>query len=225
MSRRRGLIALGEGAYTVAEIARILQPKITSRKVRYWLNKGILGEPIRWGIPGKPTLLSFEQLLKVRTIQQLRGPLGFPLQKITPAVEKLSSFVFGRLFAEAWYELRFFQTTRGRIGVVDSSNEAVEIETGQWVMPDVFPELEAYMRETRRDWERKEVDVEGFSNIVSNAGVVGGSPTIRGTRLETAFVAHLAEDTPIDNLKDLYPYVEQRDLLQAIRFEGMKLAA
>lgn len=222
---RRGLISLGEGAYTVAEISRILQPDITPRKVRYWLNKGILGRPIRWGTPGRPTLLSFEQLLKVRTVQHLRDPLGFPLQKITPAIEKLSSFVFGRLFAEEWYELRFFQTPRVGIGVVDSLNEAVEVETGQWVMPDVLPELEAYMRRTRRDWERKEVDVEGFSDIVSNAGVVGGSPTIRGTRLETAFIANLAENSNAEDLQLLYPYVERENLIQAIQFEGMKPAA
>ena len=99
-SRRSGLVVLGEGVYTVAEISRIFQPTMTPRKVHYWLKKGIIGEPVRPGAPGRPTLLSFEQLLMVRTVQHLRDKLNFSLQKITPAIQKLSSFVFQRLFDE-----------------------------------------------------------------------------------------------------------------------------
>ena len=91
---------LGEGVYTVAEISRIFQPTMTPRKVHYWLKKGIIGEPVCPGAPGRPTLLSFEQLLMVRTVQHLRDKLNFSLQKITPAIQKLSSFVFQRLFDE-----------------------------------------------------------------------------------------------------------------------------
>jgi hypothetical protein len=47
MGERGGtLIALGEGVYTVPEIARILQPNMTEYKVRRWLHKDLLGEPI-----------------------------------------------------------------------------------------------------------------------------------------------------------------------------------
>src|ERR671910_2179865 len=108
MNERGGtLIALGEGVYTVPEIARILQPNMTEYKVRRWLHKDLLGEPIRWGSTGKPHLLSFQQLLKVRTIQRLRDD-GFSLQRITPAVRKLSSYLWEHLFAEEWHALTFF---------------------------------------------------------------------------------------------------------------------
>jgi uncharacterized protein (DUF433 family) len=225
-NRRSGLIALGEGVYTVAEISRIFQPTMTPRKVHYWLKKGIIGEPVQPGRPGRPTLLSFEQLLMIRTVQHLRDNLDFSLQKITPAIQKLSSFVFQRLFDEEWYQLRFFKTPEGSIGVIDSIDRSVEVDTGQFVMPEVLPELEAFLSKTRHDWERREVDIEGFPHLVSNAGIVGGSPTIKDTRIETAFVAYLAEDLNFKELQDLYPYVEKEALLEAVRFEGVdKLVA
>lgn len=225
-SRRAGLVALGEGVYTVAEISRIFQPTMTPRKVHYWLKKGIIGEPVRPGGPGKPTLLSFDQLLMVRTVQHLRDNLDFSLQKITPAIQKLSSFVFQRLFDEEWYHLRFVKTPEGRIGVIDSRERSVEVDTGQLVIPEVFPELEAFLSKTREEWERREVTIERFPYLVSNAGVIGGSPTIRNTRIETAFVAYLAEDLRFQELQDLYPYVEKEALVEAITFESVdKLAA
>jgi uncharacterized protein (DUF433 family) len=225
-SRRSGLVALGEGVYTVAEISRIFQPTMTPRKVHYWLKKGIIGEPVRPGAPGRPTLLSFEQLLMVRTVQHLRDNLSFSLQKITPAIQKLSSFVFHNLFEEEWYQLRFIPTPEGHIGVVDGRNRSIEVDTGQFVMPEVFPELETFLAKTRQDWERREVSIERFPQLVSNAGIIGGSPTIKGTRIETAFVAYLAEDLSFHELQTLYPYVEKEALLEAIRFEGVdRLAA
>jgi DNA-binding transcriptional MerR regulator len=157
-SRRSGLVALGEGVYTVAEISRIFQPTMTPRKVHYWLKKGIIGQPVRPGAPGRSALLSFEQLLMVRTVQHLREKLNFSLQKITPAIQKLSSFVFQRLFDEEWYQLRFVKTPEGHIGVIDSMNRSVEVDTGQFVMPEVLSELEAFLNKTREDWERREHD-------------------------------------------------------------------
>lgn len=213
------VIALGEGVYTVAEIERIFQPAMTSRKVHYWLGKGILGEPVRPGSPGRPTLLSFEQLLMVRTVQHLRDNLEFSLQKIAPAIEKLSSFVFERLFDEEWYMLKFFSTERGAVGVSDGMDHTIEVDTGQFVMPEALPDLESFLEETRRSWERREVDIEGFPHLVSNTRIVGGSPTIRGTRIETSFVAYLARDVSEDELLGLYPHVERSAIGEAVRFE------
>ena len=221
-NRRRGLVALGEGAYTVAEIARIFQPTMTPRKVHYWLKKGILGEPLRPGSPGYPTLLSFEQLLMVRTVQHLRDNLQFSLQRITPAIEKLSSFVFESLFDDDWYMLRFFESAGGGIGVTDGMDRTIAVDTGQLVIPETLPELEAFIFETRRDWERREVGIKDFPHLVSNAGILGGSPTIKGTRIETAFVAYLAEDLSAEEFHALYPYVAEEALSEAVRFENLE---
>lgn len=220
--RRGALIALGEGVYTVPEVARILKRNnVTESKVRYWLEKDLLGEPVRWGSRGRPHLLSFQQLLKVRTIQRLRDD-GFSLQRITPAVRKLSSYLFEHLFAEEWYELMFFNAGKGRIGVMDSQEQAIEVETGQWIMPQTLSELKNYLRETREEWERREVGIKDFPRLVSNAGIVAGSPTIKGTRVETSFISHMARSLGVDRVLELYPYVDREALLEAAEFEGVR---
>jgi DNA-binding transcriptional MerR regulator len=215
-------IALGEGVYTVPEVARILRRNnVTESKVRYWLEKGLLGEPIRWGSRGRPHLLSFQQLLKVRTIQRLRDD-GFSLQRITPAVRKLSSYLWEHLFDEEWHELTFFPAEGGRIGVMDNQRRAIVVETGQWIMPETLHELEDYLRQTREEWERREVGIKDFPRLVSNAGIVAGSPTIKGTRVETSFISHMARGLGVGRVLQLYPYVDREALLEATEFEGVR---
>ena len=223
MGARRGpLIALGQGVYTVPEIERILQPKMTKYKVGRWLHKGLLGEPIRWGSTGRPHLLSFQQLLKVRTIQELRES-GIPLQRITPAVKILSSRIFEHLFSEEWHELKLFSTSTGRLGVIDDRGEvAVEVETGQRIMPETLTELNDYLRKTRDDWERREIEIERLPRLVSNAGIVAGSPTIKGTRTQTSVVANLAQALGVERVWELYPHLDREAGVQAMSFEGAK---
>lgn len=221
-ARRGALIALGEGVYTVPEVARILRPTMNVYKVRYWLHRGLLGEPIRWGRRGKPHLLSFRQLLRARTIQHLRDELEFPLQKVAPVIEELSKVVFPRVFAEDWHELHFFATQRGEIGVYDG-HQTYEVKTGQLVIPQaVLPEFEGIVRETRRDWVRREVQIEGFPRLVSNAKILGGSPTIKGSRMETSFIAYMAESLGEKEVLKLYPRLDSEALKEAVEFEDVK---
>ncbi len=224
MGKRRGaLIELGEGVYTVPEIARILQPNMTEYKVRYWLvDKRLLGEPLRWGSTGRPHLLSFQQLLKVRTIQDLREKLKFPLQKVTPVIEELADVAF---LNKEWHNLRFFPTPNNEIGVSDG-DQYYEVKTHQLMIPEaVYPELENVVREARRDWARGEVDIAEYPRLVSNPGIVAGSPTIKGTRVETSFVANLVQSLGVERVLELYPHLDRDALLQAAKFEGAKLAA
>lgn len=223
-SHRAGLIVLGEGVYTVADVSHVLQPTMTPRKVHYWLKKGILGNPIRPTRTGRPTLLTFEQLLKVRTVQHLRDDLHFSLQRVTASVEELSGWIFQRLFARQWYDLHFYRSPRGAIAVTDGKHD-LEVGTGQLLMPDLLPELDAFLSKTRKDWERRAVDIDGYPRLVSNARVLGGSPVIKGTRMETVFVSHLASELAPKEIVRLYPYVDEDGLHQALKFEGNPLAA
>ena len=222
-TRRQGhLIALGDGVYTIRRVARILRPQgVTVKKIQYWLNKGLLGEPIRRGARGKPHLLSFEQLLKVRTIQQLRNS-GFPLQRITPAIRKLSSYLFEHLFDEEWYELEFFHSGKSGVGVMDSRGRAVEVETGQWIMSETLEELSDFLRKTREDWVRREIDIVGFPRLVSNARILGGAPIVRGTRIETSFLAYMAQSLGEEEVLELYPRLDEDTLQQAVEFEDVE---
>lgn len=175
-SRRRNLIALGQGVYSVAEVSHVLQPTMTARKVHYWLKKGILGPPVRRTRTGRPTLLTFEQLLKVRTVKNLRDNLHFPLQRVTASIEELSGWVFQRLFAQEWYELHFYRSPNGDVAVTDGIHD-LEVGSGQLLMPDLLPELDQFLLRTRKDWERRAVDIDGYPRLVSNARVLGGAPS------------------------------------------------
>lgn len=218
-ARRGALIALGEGIYTVPEVARILNPTMTEYKLRYWLGEGLLGEPVRRGRRGRPHLLSFRQLLQARAIQHLRDTLGFPLQKVRPVIEELSDLVFPRLFDEE-RELRFIRTPRGEVGVFDGAN-TYEVKNRQFMITEaVIPELNDILEETRKDWKSGEVQIEKYPRLVSNAGIVAGSPTIKGTRIETSFVAYLAGSLGVEKVLELYPHLDQEAVLQATGFEG-----
>lgn len=221
--RREPLIALGEGVYTVPEVARILQPTMTEDKLRYWLNEGLLGDPKRRGSRGRPHLLSFEQLLRTRTIQYLRDTLKFPLQQVRPVIQKLSDVAF--LSGKEWHELRFLWTPDGEIGIYDG-DQAYEVKTGQLMIPRaVLPNLEEIVREARRDWVRGEVGITDYPQLVSNARIVAGSPTIRGTRIETSFIAYVVGQLGIERTLEMYSYLSREAVEQAAEFEGVSLVA
>jgi hypothetical protein len=143
---------------------------MTPRKVRNWLRKGILGDPIRPTRTGRPTLLTFEQLLKVRTVQHLRHDLHFSLQRVPLTIEELSSWVFDRLFAKEWYELHSCRSPTDAVAVTDGRHD-LEVGSGQLLFPDVLFGLDAYMHKTRFDWERRAIDIEDFPRLVSNAHI------------------------------------------------------
>jgi uncharacterized protein (DUF433 family) len=86
----------------------------------------------------------------------------------------------------------------------------------------VYPELENVVREARRDWARGEVDIAKFPRLVSNPRVVAGSPTIKGTRVETSFVAYLVQSLGVERVLELYPHLDGDAVLQAAKFEGAK---
>lgn len=224
MGARRGpLIALGEGVYTVPEMARILQPTMTEDKLRYWLNEGLLGDPIRRGFRGRPHFLSFRQLLQARTIQHLRDALEIPLQKVRPAIGEISDLIFPRLFDETDDpEPRFIRTPEGEIGVFDGSDTYELVNYQLMISEAVVPELNNILHETKRDWERGEAPIEEFPRLVSNPGVVAGSPTIRGTRIETSLVAYLVQSLGVERVLELYPHLDRDAILDATKFEGTK---
>lgn len=219
------LIPLGEGVYSVAEISHILQPTMTPRKVHYWLKKGILGPPIRPTGTGRTTLLTFEQLLKVRTVQHLRDDLQLSLRRVTSTIEELSEWVFDRIFTQQWYELRFYQSARRGAVVVTDGEHDLEVGSGQLVIPEMLRELDAILYRTREDWHRRAVDIEGFPRLISNARVLGGSPIIQNTRIETAFVSHLSGELSDGEILSMYPNLDGSGLEQALQFEGRPVAA
>src|SRR3954453_4591178 len=103
MEKRR-LISLGEGVYSVPEVCRVLAPTMTPRKVHYWLDTGLIhGAPVAAGTRGRPTLLTYRQLVEIRTVQYLRDKLKAPL----PQVGTPLAFVLSSLFGAQPEEITF----------------------------------------------------------------------------------------------------------------------
>jgi uncharacterized protein (DUF433 family) len=216
----RELVPLGQGIYTVPEVCRILRPHMTSRKIHYWLKGDLLGAPIRPGSRGIPVLLSFEQVLRIKTLQRIRDALNFSLPKARIALEWIATNLVAP--DANWQDLHFFRSQE-RIGVgsVDRT-EFIEVGTAQGVMPitdDLVQFLTAYMREARTEFESRTISIEGFSEVHSNAKVMGGATIIVGTRIETEFVANLAQELSLPEIQKLFPRVESSALAEAIEFE------
>lgn len=219
----RRLILLGDGVYTVSEVCRILQPTMTSRKIHYWLDTGLIsGYPISRGRKGVPTLLTFRQLLEIRTVQHLRDELDVTLPRVRHAFSWILNHVFDR--GET------VQFRRGPSGVLTARTESGEVEVpgGQGLLSADVNALSEDMVRTHREWNSRGIDIRGYPSIVSNAGIVAGSPTIRGTRIETSIIAAFATpDKTYDNetvaaLRITYPRLTHDAIADALLFEGVR---
>jgi uncharacterized protein (DUF433 family) len=227
MNEPSSRLALGRGIYTVPEACRILGRGMTPRKIHYWLKNGLLGEPIRRGSRGTAVLLSFEQLLRVKTLQRIRDELRFSLPKARHAL----AWIVENLVADEdhWQELHFFRSGR-RIGVgYPDGSGFVEIGTAQSVLPverDLAEALTRMLVEARDAWTEKAIKVEGYDDLQSNALVLAGAPVIKGTRIETEFIANLAQELSVAEIqRDLFPDVPVHAIRQAADFEGLPTAA
>lgn len=225
MTQRR-LIPLGGGAYTVPEVCRILRPGMTPRKVHYWLDTQLLSRPIAWGGPGRPTLLNYRQLLQIRTVQYLRDELRFSLPKVREAFE----FILIHLFAEEWADLKFVRGPNRELIVVTADGQAMTVPGGQGILTETLPELNLHVAATRRAWEQQAFVIPNFEHIVSNPRVQVGSPTIRGTRVETAMLAAFGHEgrytaETLRELVALHPTIAPQAIEQALEFEGLARAS
>lgn len=221
MSDRADQGSLRDGIYTAREICSILRPSMTPRKVHYWLDKGMLGKPVSWGAPGYPTLLSFEQVLRIRTLQRVRDELGFTLKK---AREALTWLLENLVTEDAWRPVHFVRVSKRTVGVTDGEI-SLEIPTGQGLLDVTIPELNEFIVSIRQQWEEGVLRIDGFDLLVSDPAVMGGSPVIKGTRIETAFIANLASEESLAELRDLFPKVDEAAIVQAATFEHVDLAA
>lgn len=221
--RDHHLVPLGQGVFTVAQVCRVLQPSMTPRRVHYWLDTGVLSKPIVPGSRGTPTLLSFRNLLEVRTVQRLRDELEFSLREVREAV----NLVLNSLFEPDWTSALFIRGALNEL-VVKSGQHIVSVPKRQGVMP-VLPELERELEYTRRAWEDQAYVVPSHPAVIANARVLAGAPTVRGTRIETALLATFASDGAYDkrvikDIKQTFPRLTAAHITDALRFEGIRAA-
>ncbi|MHB8513664.1 MAG: DUF433 domain-containing protein [Actinomycetota bacterium] len=206
-------------------LCRILQPTMTPRKVHYWLDTGLIGTPITWGAPGHPTMLTFQQLLRVATVQKLRDDLGIWL----PRVRESFSWILEHMFAESWSDLEFTRSTTGGVAI-RSGREQIAIPEAQLLLPDVLTELTRFARATREAWDTRALTIPSRPTLVTDVAVMGGSPVVSGTRIETALIGsfvesdHASSET-VREVRATYPSLKPAAIRDALAFEGFPLAA
>ncbi len=60
---------------------------------------------------------------------------------------------------------------------------------------------------------------QGLDRITRDPDVVGGTPCVRGMRVTVGMLAGLVRSgVPVEEILDAYPYVEEEDVRQALRF-------
>ena len=214
------------GVYTVSEVCRILQPTMTPRKVHYWLDTDLLSDPVVHGRPGTPTLLSFRQLLEIRTLQHLRDNLNVSLQRARDAY----IYVIDNLFAASWTELQFLRGVNAALVASVGSGESLVVPGGQGVWANVLEDFNTLAKDTRNAWETKILNIIGRQHVVSNARVQAGAPTVTGTRIETSTVASFATEKTFDvatvsEIVSAFPRLSTLEIVDALQFEGCIEAA
>ena len=61
--------------------------------------------------------------------------------------------------------------------------------------------------------------MDGPDRITHVPGMMGGRATIRGIRVTVSMIlGQLGAGTTIDELLDLFPYIEREDIMQALRY-------
>jgi uncharacterized protein (DUF433 family) len=222
----RRLIPLSEGIYTVSETCLILGPRVTPRRVHYWLDTGLItGEPVTKGSRGTPTLLTFRQLLEIRTVQHLRDELRIPLPKVREAY----SWILRHVFDER-ADVRFERGQQGAIIASTPDGDSTVIPHGQGAFPH-HVDVEGLTRDVsaaRQAWVDKKLRIR--PNVVADTRVLAGSPTIEGTRIETALIATFAIDGQydadvIETVELTYPHLTKAAIMDALEFEGIQRAA
>jgi uncharacterized protein (DUF433 family) len=217
----RTLIPLGEGVYTVREACRILQPTMTRAKVHYWLDTGLLSEPpVAHRGKGVPTLLSFRQLLELRTVQYMRDELRISLPRVRQAFE----WVLANVFTDSPSDVSFERGQGGTV-IVRHGPEAIEIPTGQEAFVVDVHGLTREAGTVRAAWLQHSYDIPRWMHLVANARVLAGTPTIRGTRIDTAVVAAMVngegwDDADVADIVRAYPQLTAEAVREALEFEG-----
>lgn len=223
---KRSLLALGEGAYSVAETCRILGPTVTPRKVHYWLDTGLIsGAPISRGRRGVPTVLTFRQLLEIRTVQHLRTAIGVSLREVRAAYE----WILTNLFEERQH-IKFLRGPHGTLVARLADGQEMTVPGGQGLLPTDTDHLTESVEVTLQAWDRNVLPIDNHPRLVSSTRVLGGAPVVKGTRVDTAVLATFAlpdrtysEDT-VSEIRRSFSYLSRDDVTDALRFEGLSLA-
>lgn len=226
MTERR-LVPLGEGAYSVAEVCRILGSSMTPRKVHYWLDTGLIsGQPISRGRRGVPTVLTFRQLLEIRTVQHLRDTIKVSLREVRRAFE----WILRNLFDEREY-IQFGRGPDGTLTAKLRSGEEITVPGGQGLLPVRIEQLTESVTVTLMAWGSHVLPVDNHPHVITSTRVLGGAPVVRNSRVDTSILAGFLregrafDDSVIEEIRTTFPRLNREAIEDALGFEGAQRLA
>jgi uncharacterized protein (DUF433 family) len=203
-------------AFTLEHAARVTQ--LSERRIRYWnqtdVVKPSLANEATGGAYGR--IYSFQDLVALRTVAQLRDKFGVSLQKLREVGCRLHQHA-----DRPWSELRFYASGKHLFFQDPQSKLLVSaLSPGQMPLLQTL-DLLAVARETaeraNRLVERQESDI---GRVATNRYVASNRPVIAGTRIPTEAIWDFHEDGyGIKEIIAEYPRLTSKDIKAAIEFE------
>lgn len=189
---------------------------LTEDRIRYWIQTGVL-QPSMHYEPTSRThghLFSFQDLVALRTLRNLRDKHKFSLQNLRRIGSWLSEH-----YGQPWSTLRFytagdelaFTDAERRLLVSASKRGQIMIEEIVVNLDDVQSVLESKARGLR------ERSPEHVGKIEKQRGVFQNQPLIAGTRIPVATILHYADAgyTPSE-IREAYPVLDEADIEAAL---------
>lgn len=178
-----------QGALRSSVVARLVG--FPPRRLRWWHEVGILEAHEDPGARGYPRLYSWLDYMKLRAAVKLQRH-GIPTRRLRLILAKLEESV------PEWYFVPLHLFGRRILGEYDDS--LVDVFSDQAALPFVREMLEEMADEGPLG------ELREFGDIVDmDPGVIAGNPVVRGTRLETRFIAELAKrGVPVSGIARRY---------------------
>ena len=166
-----------QGALRSRVVARLVGFPV--RTLQSWHEAGILEAHEDPGARGYPRLYSWVDYMKLRAAVKLQRS-GLPTQRLRPILARLEAST------PEWYLLPLHRFGKRVLG--DYQHSLVDVFTDQAALPFVRDMLQQIADEGPLG------ELREFGDIVDmDPAVVSGNPVVRGTRLETRFIAELAK--------------------------------
>jgi uncharacterized protein (DUF433 family)/DNA-binding transcriptional MerR regulator len=194
-----------QGALRSRVVARLVGFPV--RTLQSWHEVGILEAHEDPGARGYPRLYSWVDYMKLRAAVNLQKQ-GLSTRQLRFLLERLEKFV------PDWYLLPLHRFGKRVLG--DYQVSLVDVFTDQTALPFVRDMLEEITTEGPLG------ELREFGDLVDmDPAVLAGNPVVRGTRLETRFIAELAKrGVPRDGIARRYN-LSPVDVDRVIQFDEL----
>ncbi len=201
-------------AFSAEQVCRLTG--LSMRQLRCWDNTGFFHPQYADEDRRRPhsRIYSFRDLVGLRVIAHLAREHRVPLQQL----RRVSAWLSER-YEAPWSTPKFYVAGR-KVYFDDPISKARMI--GEPHGQTVFPiEMQAIADEMEQAAQRlRERNPEDIGQIVRRRQVLGGAPTVAGTRIPTSIIWEFHETgcTPDAILRE-YPTLKREDVLAAIAYE------